>query len=93
MNISIITDLEEKVNRAVDLIGDLKKLNTVLKEENDSLKGRLEDLRNEFEGYKTEVSRKIADTSASRGNFDAEEIKKRLSKLAGKLAALEDSWI
>ena len=93
MNISIITDLEEKVNRAVDLIGDLKKLNTVLKEENDSLKGRLEDLRKEFNGYKTEVARKIADTSASRPNFDTDEIKKRLSKLAGKLAALEDSWI
>lgn len=93
MDMNIITDLEEKVNRAVGLIADLKKLNTVLKEENDSLKGRLEDLRVEFEKYKKNVSKKIADASASRSDFDTDTIKKRLSKLAGKLAALEDSWI
>lgn len=93
MDMNIITNLEEKVNRAVDLIGDLKKLNTVLKEENDSLKGRLEDLRIEFEKYRKDVSKKIADASASRNDFDTDEIKKKLSKLAGKLAALEDSWI
>jgi FtsZ-binding cell division protein ZapB len=90
---NIITDLEDKVNRAVDLIADLKKRNTNLKEENDSLKGRLEDLRVEFERYKTNISGKIAESSGSRSDFNVEEVKKRLSKLAGKLAALEDSWI
>ena len=93
MDLNIITDLEEKVGRAIELIAGLKKNNKKIEEENVSLKRRLEDLRIEFDNYRKDVEKRIADTSGSRIDFDCDEVKKRLSKLAGRLAALEDSWI
>ena len=51
------------------------------------------DLQAEFNSYKKESEKRIADASGSRVGFDGDEMKKRLSKLAGRLAALEDSWI
>jgi hypothetical protein len=71
----------------------LKEKNKKIEEENKSLKLRLEDLRGEYAGYRKEMEKKIAETSDSRAGFDGDEIKKRLTKLAGRLAALEDSWI
>jgi FtsZ-binding cell division protein ZapB len=93
MELNIINDLEEKVNRAIDLIAGLKEDNKKIEEENKSLRRRLEDLRSEYDSYRKEMEKKIADTSGSRAEFNGDEIKKRLLKLAGRLAALEDSWI
>lgn len=93
MDFNIITDLEEKVNRAIDLIAGLKEDKKKIEKENTSLKRRLEDLRSEYDGYRKEMEKKIADTSGSGPDFNGDEIKKRLLKLAGRLAALEDSWI
>ena len=93
MNDKIITDLEDKVDRAIQLIAGIKDKNKKIEEENTTLKRRLEDLKSEFETYKKKTEKRIADASASRIDFDSEEMKKRLSKLAGRLAALEDSWI
>jgi|GEM_PF-2613500 len=93
MDLNIITDLEEKVSRAIELIAGLKDKNKKTEEENMSLKRRLEDLRTEYDSYRRDVEKKIADASGSRIDFDSDEVKKRLSKLAGRLAALEDSWI
>ena len=93
MNLNIIADLEEKVNRAIDLIAGLKEDNKKIEEENKSLRHQLEDLRSEYNGYRKQMEKKIAETSGSRADFNGDEIKKRLLKLAGRLAALEDSWI
>lgn len=93
MNLDMISDLEEKVGRAIELIAGLKDKNNKIEEENMSLKRRLEDLRAEYNVYKKGVEKRIADASGSRIDFDCEAVKKRLSKLAGRLAALEDSWI
>lgn len=93
MDLNIITDLEEKVNRAIDLIAGLKEDNKKIEEENKSLRRQLEDLRSEYNGYRKQMEKKIAETSGSRTDFNGDEIKKRLLKLAGRLAALEDSWI
>ena len=93
MDNNIIADLEDKVDRAIQLIAGLKDKNKKIEEENTTLKRRLEDLKSEFDSYKKKSEKRIADASASRVDFDSEEMKKRLSKLAGKLAALEDSWI
>ncbi len=93
MDKSIITDLEEKVGRAIELIAGLKENNKKVEKENESLKRRLEDLRIEFDKYKNDVEKKIEEASAPSSDFDSDEIKRRLSKLAGKLAAFEDSWI
>ncbi|UCC80562.1 MAG: cell division protein ZapB [Candidatus Zixiibacteriota bacterium] len=93
MNLDMISDLEEKVGRAIELIAGLKDKNKKIEEENMSLKRRLEDLRAEFDGYRKDAEKRAADASGSRIDFDCEEVKKRLSRLAGRLAALEDSWI
>jgi FtsZ-binding cell division protein ZapB len=93
MDLNIIDDLEEKVGRAIELIAGLKDKNKKTEEENMSLKRRLEDLRTEYYSFKKDAEKRIADASGSRIDFDCEEVKKRLSKLAGRLATLEDSWI
>jgi len=93
MDSRIFADLEEKVDRAIEIIAGLRENNKKIEEENRSLKRQLEDLRIEFGKYKRDMAKKTADTSVSRIDFDSEEVKKRLSKLAGRLAALEDSWI
>lgn len=93
MDLNIISDLEEKVGRAIELIAGLKDNNKKVEEENMSLKRRLEGLRAEYDNYRKDAEKRIADASGSRIDFDSDEVKKRLSKLAGRLAALEDSWI
>lgn len=93
MDKSIITDLEEKVGRAIELIIGLKENNKKVEKENESLKRQLEDLRIEFDKYKKDVEKKIEEASAPGSDFDSDEVKRRLSKLVGKLAAFEDSWI
>lgn len=93
MDKNIITDLEEKVGRAIELIAGLKENNKKIEKENESLKHRLEDLRIKFDKYKKDVEKKIEEASAPDSDFDSAEVKRRLSKLVGKLAAFEDSWI
>ena len=93
MDKSIITNLEEKVGRAIEVITGLKEDNNKVGKENESLKRRLEDLQIDFDKYKKDVEKKIEEASAPSSDFDSVEIKRRLSKLAGKLAAFEDSWI
>jgi len=93
MDLDVIADLEEKVGRAIELIAGLKDKNKKTEEENMSLKRRLEDLRADYDNYRKDAEKRIADASGSRIDFDCDEVKKRLSKLAGRLAALEDSWI
>ena len=70
MDINIINDLEEKVDRAIELIAGLKDNNKEIEEENMSLKRRLEDLRTEYNSYKKNAEKRIADASGSRIDFD-----------------------
>ncbi len=90
---NIISELEDKVERAIKLIAGLKENNKAVEKENESLKLRLEDLQIKFDKYKKDVEKKIAESSEPGSDFDGQEIKQRLTKLAGRLAALEDSWI
>ena len=92
MTINIIVDLESKVDRAVELIADLRKNKQKLEKENEDLNRRVENLSTEFEEYKKTAEKKITEAVNSQPDFDVDEVKKRLSKLSGKLAALEDSW-
>ena len=50
-------------------------------------------LQIEFDKYKKDVGKKIEEASAPGSDFDSDEVKRRLSKFVGKLAAFEDSWI
>ena len=92
MTINIISDLEEKVNRAIDMIGELKENKQELEKENENLNSQIDVVRAEFDEYKKTAESKIAEAIESKPDFDVDEVKTRLSKLAGKLAALEDSW-
>ena len=92
MTINIINDLETKVNRAIEVIGDLKEVKQELKKENENLNRQLDNVRVEFDEYKKTAESKIAEAINAKPDFDVDEVKTRLSKLAGKLAALEDSW-
>ena len=92
MTINIITDLEEKVNRAIDMIADLKQNKQELEKENENLNRQVDVVRAEFDEYKKTAESKIAEAIDAKPDFDVDEVKTRLSKLAGKLAALEDSW-
>ncbi len=83
MDLKIISDLEDKIGRAVDMIADLKNGTATQKKENQKLRRQFDEYRKEFEKSKVRVSRP---------GFDSRKIKERLEKLAGKLAALEDSW-
>jgi FtsZ-binding cell division protein ZapB len=83
MDLKIISDLENKIGRAVDMIADLKNETVRQEKENQKLRHQFDEYRKEFEKSEDRVSRP---------GFDSRKIKERLEKLAGKLAALEDSW-
>jgi regulator of replication initiation timing len=92
MTINIISDLEEKVNRAIEMIGELKENKRELEKENENLNRQVDGIRAEFDEYKKTAESKISEAINAKPDFDVDEVKTRLSKLAGKLAALEDSW-
>ena len=92
MTINIINDLEEKVNRAIEMIADLKQNKQELEKENENLNRQMDSLKVEFDEYKKTAESKIKEAIDAKPDFDVDEVKTRLSKLAGKLAALEDSW-
>ncbi len=83
MDLKIISDLENKIGRAAQMIADLKDETAKQKKENQKLLSQFDEYRKEFEKSEALVSRP---------GFDSRELKERLEKLAGKLAALEDSW-
>ena len=92
MNTEVLLGLERKVDEIIKLIVGLREEKEKLERENQSLKHQLEGVRIEIESLRKE---KQSDTSESAGfnlGSDGLDIKKRLRKLAGKLAALEDSW-
>ena len=87
MDTNILQNLEEKIDRAVEIIANLKVEKSKLEKENESLRRQTEELRiNMVELKKSEAS------LVSKANLENGEIKARLEKLVGKLAALEDSW-
>jgi regulator of replication initiation timing len=90
MNSEFITDLEKNIKRAVQLIASLRDQKSNLEKENESLRRQVESLRNEVDEQAKALSAKSA--APVKGDFDHPEIKVRLEKLVGKLAALEDSW-
>ena len=92
MDLKIIADLENKIDRAIELIAGLSGDKLKLEKENASLKRRLEDLQGELDEYIKRTRSQVAKISSSRSDFDSRTVKKRLEKLAGRLAALEDSW-
>ena len=83
MDLKIISDLENKIGRAAQMIADLKDETAKQKKEN-------QEIRRQFDEYRKELRK--SEALVSRPGFDSREIKERLEKLAGKLAALEDSW-
>ena len=87
MDKKILQDLEEKIDRAIELIAGLKVEKSKFEKENESLRRQAEESRKKIDELK-----KTGTLLASRANFESGEIKARLEKLVGKLAALEDSW-
>lgn len=92
MNLDIINELENKINRAIEIIADLRTNKQKIEKENETLTRQLETLQNKFDKYKKDAELRITEVSNSKPDFDIDEVKSKLSKLAGKLAALEDSW-
>ncbi|MEE9553356.1 MAG: hypothetical protein V3W18_03570 [candidate division Zixibacteria bacterium] len=92
MNSEVLLELENKIERAVSLVVDLRKEKEKLESENQSLKRQLEDFKKEIEEYKKQLRNEFSGSLKSDAGFDSREIRKRLKKLTGKLAALEDSW-
>lgn len=92
MDLKIISDLDDKIGRAVGMIADLKNETDKQKKENEKLRRQLGECRKEFETYKENVKFKKSEALVSRPDFNSRKIKERLEKLAGKLAALESSW-
>jgi hypothetical protein len=89
MNSEIIKDLEKNIRQAVKVIASLKDEKLNVERENESLRHQVELLRKQVEEQQKALGK--AEASHNR-NFDNQEIKVRLEKLVGKLAALEDSW-
>ena len=92
MNSEVLLDLENRIGEAIDMIADLREEKEKLDTENQSLKKQLEQFKTEIEEYKKKSKNEFSDPARSGGDFNGLEIKKRLKKLVGKLAALEDSW-
>jgi FtsZ-binding cell division protein ZapB len=87
MDTNILQNLEEKIDRAVEIIANLKVDKAKLEKENESLRRQTEEFRNNIDVLKNSEASLV-----SRANLENGEIKARLEKLVGKLAALEDSW-
>ncbi len=92
MDSRIISNLEEKIDRAVELIRGLKDENREQEKEKEKLRHQLSECQNDFEEYRKNAKLKTQGAAKSSSAFDSRVIKERLKKLAGKLAALEDSW-
>lgn len=92
MNSEVLLDLENRIGEVIDLIAGLRKEKEKLAAENQSLKQQLDEFKTEIEEYKKKATVESSNPARSGGDFNGLEIKKRLKKLAGKLAALEDSW-
>jgi FtsZ-binding cell division protein ZapB len=92
MDLEIISNLESKIGRAIEMIADLKEETSSQKKENETLKRQLDRCQREFKEYKENVRSEKSKAVVSRAAQDGRKIKERLEKLAGKLAALEDSW-
>lgn len=92
MDLEIISNLENKIGRAVEMIADLKDETVKQKKENEKLRRQLDECKREFESYKKNIRSEKSKAIVSRPAIDSRRIKERLGKLAGKLAALEDSW-
>jgi hypothetical protein len=89
MDSEIIKDLEKNIRHAVKVIASLKDEKLNIERENESLRHQVELLRKQVEEQQKALTK--AEASHHR-NIDNQEIKVRLEKLVGKLAALEDSW-
>lgn len=92
MKNEVLLKLENRVEAAVKLIHDLRTEKENLDRDNKSLKLKLENLLKKIEELKSEQKNVSSKLAAAKSDSAGLEIKKRLRKLAGKLAALEDSW-
>lgn len=92
MDLEIISNLENKIGRAIEMIADLKEETISQKKENETLRRQLDKCQTEFKEYKENIRSENSKAAVSRAGQDGRKIKERLEKLAGKLAALEDSW-
>ena len=92
MDSRFLEELEDKINCAVDLINRLKDSKIVLEKDNESLRHQLGNLHGKLASLERENSQRAEDSHAARVSIDVTMIKKRLKSLAGKLAALEESW-
>ncbi len=92
MNSDVLNDLENKIDRAVGLIVDLRKEKEKLEIENHSLKQELKSLKSKIEEQTEKLKNDFSGFPGSDGDSSGREIKKRLRKLAARLAALENSW-
>ena len=92
MDSRIISNLEEKIDRAVEMIRGLKIEKEEQAKEKEKLRHQLNEFRKDFEKYKKGTNLKNPRAAKSPPAFDSRIIKERLKKLSGKLAALEDSW-
>lgn len=92
MDSRIISNLEDKIDRAVMMIRGLKNEKEKQQKEKEKLRQQLNEFRTELEEYKRTTKLKPHRAAKSPPPFDSRMVKERLKKLAGKLAALEDSW-
>lgn len=92
MDLEIISNLENKIGRAVEMIADLKDETVKQKKENEKLRRQLDECQRDFKAYKENIRSEKSKATVSRSAIDGRKVKERLEKLAGKLAALEDSW-
>jgi FtsZ-binding cell division protein ZapB len=92
MDSTVLLDLERKIGEAINTIVDLRKEKEILKKENLSLNKQLDGLKKEIEEFKKKLRKNASIVADSALSSAAPDIRKRLRKLAGKLAALEDSW-
>jgi FtsZ-binding cell division protein ZapB len=87
MDTNVLQNLEEKIDLAIKHIDGLKVEKSKLEKENESLRRQLEELQINVDELKKSEALLV-----SKANLESGEIKARLEKLVGKLAALEDSW-
>jgi chromosome segregation ATPase len=88
---SVIKNLENNISRAIETIAELRNEKSKIEKENESLRRRIGELQGLLAEQKKAISRDEANRHA-RKDSELQEVKARLEKLVGKLAALEDSW-
>jgi FtsZ-binding cell division protein ZapB len=92
MDKGIIKNLENNVSRAIDMIANLKKEKSILEKENESLRRRIGEFAGQLAEQKNALAAHDKALRQARPDSELQEVKDRLKKLVGKLAALEDSW-